>query len=38
MEALIREAIDFHIEGLRQAGLPILTPTTTCEYVETQAA
>lgn len=38
VETLIREAIDFHIEGLRQDGLPIPRPTTICEYVETQAA
>ena len=36
--ALIREAIDFHIEGLQQDGLPVPPPTTICEYVETQAA
>ena len=38
VETLIREAVDFHIEGLRQDGLPIPPPTTICEYVETQAA
>lgn len=38
VETLIREAIDFHIEGLRQDGLPVPPPTTICEYVETQAA
>ncbi len=38
VESLIREAIDFHIEGLRNDGLPIPPPTTICEYVETQAA
>lgn len=36
--ALIREAIDFHIEGLRADGEPVPPPTTICEYVETQAA
>lgn len=30
----IREAIDFHIEGLREAGLPVPEPTSLCEYVD----
>jgi predicted RNase H-like HicB family nuclease len=30
------EAIAFHIEGLREEGLPIPEPTTLCEYVELQ--
>ena len=34
VEDLIREAIDFHIDGLREDGLPIPAPTTICEYVE----
>ena len=38
VETLIREAIDFHIEGLLQDGHPIPPSTTICEYVETQAA
>ena len=38
VETLIREAIDFHIEGLLQDGQPIPPPTTICEYVETKAA
>ena len=38
VESLIREAIDFHIEGLRNDGLPIPPPTTILKYVETQAA
>ncbi len=38
VETLIREAINFHIEGLRQDGLPVPPPTTLCEYVETEAA
>lgn len=38
VEELIREAIDFHIEGLRSDGEPVPPPTTICEYVETQAA
>lgn len=31
---LIREAIEFHIEGLRDAGQPVPEPTTRLEYVE----
>lgn len=38
VERLIREAIAFHIEGMREDGLPIPQPTTLCEYVETSAA
>ena len=30
----IKEAIEFHLEGLREEGLPIPQPTTLCEYVE----
>ncbi len=33
-EALIREAIQFHIEGLREEGLPVPEPTSSFEYVE----
>jgi len=35
---LIREAIEFHIEGLREQGEPIPTPSSEGELVETQAA
>ena len=31
----IREAIMFHLEGLREDGLPVPPPTSLCEYVET---
>ncbi len=34
VEAAIREAIRFHIDGLREDGLPIPQPTTMAEYVE----
>jgi predicted RNase H-like HicB family nuclease len=34
VERLIREAIEFHIEGLRGGGLPIPSPTSRIEYVE----
>lgn len=30
----IKEAIAFHLDGLREDGLPIPEPTTLCEYVE----
>lgn len=36
VQRLIREAIAFHLEGLREEGLPIPEPTTLCEYVELQ--
>jgi predicted RNase H-like HicB family nuclease len=35
---LIREAIDFHIEGLRQDGLPVPLPSSESEFVEVSAA
>ena len=34
-EAEIREAIRFHIEGLKADGLPIPAPTSIADYVET---
>jgi len=34
VEEQIKEAIAFHIEGLREEGLPVPIPTTLCEYVE----
>ena len=30
----IREAIRFHLDGLREDGLPIPEPSTVCEYVQ----
>jgi predicted RNase H-like HicB family nuclease len=33
-EQQIREAIRFHLEGLRQDGLPIPEPTSICEFVD----
>jgi len=30
----IRDAIRFHLDGLRQDGLPIPHPAARCEYVE----
>ncbi len=35
---LIREAIEFHIEGLRIDGLPIPEPSSQGEFVEVNAA
>jgi predicted RNase H-like HicB family nuclease len=35
---LIRDAIDFHIEGLRQDGLPIPEPASQIEYIEPKVA
>jgi predicted RNase H-like HicB family nuclease len=37
VKRLIREGIAFHLEGLREDGLPIMEPTTLTEYVEAQA-
>jgi len=36
--SLIREAIEFHLEGLKQEGRAIPTPASTSELVEVQAA
>jgi predicted RNase H-like HicB family nuclease len=36
VQRLIREAMAFHLEGLKEDGLPIPEPTTLCEYVELQ--
>lgn len=35
---LIQEAIEFHIEGMREDGLPIPNPAYSTEYVEVRAA
>ena len=35
---LIHEAIEFHLEGLRNAGLPVSPPSSQSEYVEVHAA
>ena len=34
----IREAIEFQIEGLREAGLPVPEPTSTAVQVDVRAA
>lgn len=36
--SLIREAIEFHIEGLKLEGLPIPAPASMSELVEVEAA
>lgn len=35
--SLIREAIEFHLEGLKQDGQPIPAPASTSEVVEVKA-
>jgi predicted RNase H-like HicB family nuclease len=35
---LIREAIEFHIEGLKGAGEPVPSPASVSEYVDVDAA
>ncbi len=36
-EQQIREAIEFHIEGLREDGLPVPGPLSQVEYIEVAA-
>jgi len=35
---LIQEAIEFHLEGLREEGQPLPRPSSSVEYVEVRAA
>jgi predicted RNase H-like HicB family nuclease len=35
---LIQEAIEFHIEGLREDGQPIPAPSSSVEFVDVRAA
>lgn len=37
VEALIREAIEFHIEGLREEGQPLPEPSSTSQFVSIDA-
>jgi len=37
VETEIREAIAFHLDGMREDGLPIPAPTSTVEYIELAA-
>lgn len=34
VEREIREAVRFHIEGLKEDGLPVPTPTSIADYVD----
>ena len=36
-EAEIREAIEFHLEGLREDGLPVPQPASRVEYIDVSA-
>jgi predicted RNase H-like HicB family nuclease len=36
-EQAIREAIEFHIEGLREDGAPVPPPTSRVDYIEVAA-
>ncbi len=38
VRALIKEAIDFHLEGLREHGEPIPVPSSESEFIETDVA
>ncbi|MFM7849710.1 MAG: type II toxin-antitoxin system HicB family antitoxin [Rubrivivax sp.] len=37
VEREIREAVAFHVEGVREDGLPVPQPTSTVEYIELAA-
>jgi predicted RNase H-like HicB family nuclease len=37
VEAQIREAIEFHLEGLREDGLPVPAPASRVDYVDIAA-
>jgi predicted RNase H-like HicB family nuclease len=37
VEAQMREAIEFHLEGLREDGAPIPQPSSQVEYIEVVA-
>lgn len=37
VESEIREAIEFHIEGLREDGIPIPLPESKVEYIDVTA-
>lgn len=34
VRTLIQEAIDFHLEGLKQDGFSVPQPVSICEYIE----
>lgn len=37
VESQIREAIEFHLDGLREDGLPVPAPASRVEYIEVAA-
>jgi predicted RNase H-like HicB family nuclease len=37
VESQMREAIEFHLEGMREEGLPIPEPSSVVDYVEVSA-
>ena len=37
IESLIREAIEFHLEGLKADGLPVPSPSSQVEYIDVPA-
>lgn len=37
IENVIREGVEFHVEGLREAGEPVPPPKSTATYVEVAA-
>lgn len=37
VEARMREAIEFHLDGLREDGVPIPQPSSRVEYIEVAA-
>lgn len=38
VRGLIAEAIEFHVEGLREDGFPVAQPSSTVEFIEVPAA
>jgi predicted RNase H-like HicB family nuclease len=38
VRVLIREAIAFHLDGLREDGMPVPTPSSRVDYVEVPSA
>ena len=38
VESEMHDAIEFHLEGLREEGLPIPKPSSTAQYVEVAVA
>ena len=37
VKALIQESLEFHLQGMRRAGLPLPMPSTISDYVATHA-